>query len=157
MCKCQYLIFRWRVDPLEELPNTLISLDEARINRGREKICKCPKRKVVIDTTNRRVTCSSCGAVVDPYDALLDFARRREELTENVERLLEQRKQIINYKPWLKVIKNLESQYRGHKMIPNCPRCNEPFYLEELVHWTGKLYADARIKKYKGSQKQEEK
>ncbi|MDF2854209.1 MAG: hypothetical protein K0Q87_60 [Neobacillus sp.] len=139
-----------------DLQENLISLDEARIIRGREKICKCPKRKVVIDTTNRRVTCSSCGAVVDPYDALLDFARRREELTENVERLLEQRKEIASYKPWLKVIKNLESHYRGHKMIPNCPRCSEPFYLEELVHWTGKPYADARIKRYKEAHEKEE-
>lgn len=137
-----------------DLPDKLVSLDQVRINRGIEKICKCNNRKFVIDTTNRKVTCSSCGAVVDPYDALYEIAFRDEERTRQVQQLLEQRKQIANYKPWLKVIKYLESRYRGHKMIPNCPRCGEPFYLEELTLWTGKPYADARIKKYKESQKE---
>ncbi|MDY0396799.1 hypothetical protein RWE15_23995 [Virgibacillus halophilus] len=62
---------------------------------------------------------------------------------------MSRKKQIANYKPWLVVIKKLEKQYRGRKMIPNCPRCSEPFYLEELVQWTGKPYADARIKKWR--------
>ncbi|QHE63984.1 hypothetical protein FHE72_23625 (plasmid) [Rossellomorea vietnamensis] len=137
------------MDSFEELPDKIVSLDQVRINRGIEKICKCDKRTFVIDPANRRINCNSCGAVVDPYDAMYELAAKGERMKESVERLLEQRKQIANYKPWLKVIKNLEKQYRGRKMIPNCPRCHEPFYLEEIVHWTGKPYADARIKKYK--------
>ena len=133
---------------MKELPDKVIGLDQVRISRGLGKICKCDNRKFVIDTDNRRVTCNSCGAVVDPYDALYDLAFQDEQRNKQVEYLLEQQKQIASYKPWLKVIKNLESHYRGHKMIPTCPRCNEPFYLEELVHWMGKPYADAKIKKY---------
>lgn len=130
------------------LPEKVIGLDQMRISRGLGKICKCENRKFVIDTDNRRVTCNSCGAVVDSFDALYDIAYQDEQRTKQVECLLEQQKQIASYKPWLKVIKSLEESYRGHKMIPNCPRCAEPFYLEELVSWTGKPYADARIKKY---------
>lgn len=141
---------------MEELPDKIIGLDQIRISRGLEKIFKCKDRKFVIDTTNRRITCNSCGAGIDPYDAMLELSYRREEYNQQMERLLEQRKQIVNYKPHLVVIKKLEKQYRGRKMIPNCPRCHEPFYLEELVHWTGKPYADARIKKFKESQKEEE-
>lgn len=129
-----------------ELPNRIIGLDQVRIKRGLGKICKCEDRKFVIDTDNRRVTCASCGAA---YDALYDLAHQAEEYTRQVERLLEQRKEIASYKPYLVVIKRLEENYRGRKMIPNCPRCRDPFYLEELIEWTGKPYADARIQKYK--------
>lgn len=134
---------------MEELPNRIIGLDQVRIDRGLGKICKCKNRKFVIDTDNRRVTCASCGAVVDPYDALYDLAHQDEERNRQVESLLEQRKKIAEYKPHLVIIKRLEKQYRGHELIPNCPRCGEPFYLEELNSWTGKRYADARIEKFK--------
>lgn len=138
----------------EKLPEKVIGLDLIRISRGLGKICKCDKRKFVIDTDNRRVNCSSCGAIVDPFEAMLEMAGRHEDYNRQVEHLLEQKKQIADYKPWLKVIKNLESQYRGRKMIPVCPRCSEPFYLEELTRWMGKPYAEARMKKYAESQKE---
>jgi hypothetical protein len=136
----------------EHLPEKLVSLDQLRISRGLEKICKCDDRRFIIDTANRRVNCNSCGAVVDPYEAILEIANNREAYVRELERLYEQRKQIVNYKPHLVVIKDLERQYRGRQMLPNCPRCYEPFYLEELTAWTGKPYADSRIKKFKDSQ-----
>ncbi|WP_272033122.1 hypothetical protein [Oceanobacillus kimchii] len=103
----------------------------------------------MLDTRNRRVMCSSCGAIIDPYDAMYDMALRWEQMNEQLDYMLEQRKQIINYKPWLKAIRYLEKQYRGKKMIPECPRCNEPFYLEELNSWTGREFANTRIRKWK--------
>lgn len=132
-----------------DLPDKIIGLDQMRISRGLGKVCKCKNRKFVIDTDNRRITCNGCGAVIDPYDALYDLAHQDEQRNNQVENLLEQRKQIVNYKPHLVVIKSLEKQYRGRKMIPSCPRCIEPFYLEEIVRWMGKPYADARIKRWK--------
>jgi len=138
----------------DRLPDKLVSLDQVRINRGLEKICQCQKRNFVIDTTNRRVTCSSCGAVVDPYDALLEIAEKREEMEKQVQQLLNQKRQIASYKPHLTVIKEIEKRYRGRKMVPICPRCNEPFYFEEISSWSGKPYADARIKRFIESQKE---
>ncbi|MGG0262376.1 hypothetical protein ABEY48_28495 [Bacillus mycoides] len=134
---------------MEELPDKIIGLDQIRINRDIGKICKCEKRKFVIDTTNRRVTCHSCGSVVDPYEAIVDLSTQHEEFNRQVERLLEQKKQLAAYKPYLRIIKSLESSYRGRKMLPRCPRCSEPFYLEELVSWTNKQYAERRIEKWK--------
>jgi len=130
----------------DKLPNKIIRLDQIRINRGLDKVCSCKNRKYEIDTTNRRITCSSCGAMIEAYEAMLDLANRWEYMNKQIENLLEQRKQIMNYKPWLVVIKYLEKNYRGRKMLPVCPECNEPFYLEELTKWVAKEYADKRIK-----------
>ncbi|MFP7288034.1 hypothetical protein SFC15_17605 [Shouchella clausii] len=132
-----------------ELPDKVVDIDQLRVNWGLEKICKCEQRRFLVDTTNRRITCQECGAIVDPYQAMYELATAGSELQKQVERLLEQRKQIENYKPWLVTIKKIEQQYRGRKIIPNCPRCGEPFYLEELTMWSGKAFADARILKWK--------
>lgn len=129
-----------------DLPDKVIGLDQMRISRGMGKICKCDKRKFVIDTDNRRVTCSSCGAVVDPYDALYDLAHADEERNRQVERLLEQRKEIASYKPHLVVIKNLEKNYRGRKMMPTCPSCKEPFMLEELICWVNWKFNEKHVR-----------
>ncbi|MGL5149730.1 MAG: hypothetical protein ACRC7N_04040 [Clostridium sp.] len=133
-----------------ELPDKIIGLDQMRISRGLGKICTCKNRKFILDTDNRRVICASCGSGIDPYDALYDLSYQDEERNRQLERFLEQKQEIAKYKPGLSVIKTIEKQYRGNKLVPNCPRCSEPFYLEELISWTGKQYADARIKKIKG-------
>lgn len=123
-------------------------LDKIRIERGLGKVCKCKNRTFIIDTDNRRVTCGQCGAVIDPYDALYDIAFEDERRNESLERMRAQAEEIANYKPYLKVIKRLEKDYRGRKMLPNCPRCHQPFYLEELTSWTGRKFAEALIEKH---------
>ncbi|SFM28749.1 hypothetical protein SAMN04487943_11233 [Gracilibacillus orientalis] len=126
----------------DRLPEKVISIEQVKINRSRDKICKCSNRRFEIDTRNRKIHCRDCGAMIAPYDAMYDLAMKGNRLQGEVNQLLEQRKQIINYKPWLVTIKKLERQYRGKKMLPCCPRCDEPFYLEELTSWTGKPFAD---------------
>jgi hypothetical protein len=133
----------------EKLPEKVVQIEVLRINRSIGKRCKCLKANYVVDPSNREVTCSKCGARVDAFDAIYDMAHNYERFQNDLNRLHEQYKEIASYKPWLVVIKNLESNYRGHKMIPHCPRCNEPFYLEEISGWMGKDYADARIKRWK--------
>jgi len=131
----------------DKLPDKIIGIDQLKINRGINKFCTCHNRRFMIDPKNRRVTCQGCGSGVDPYDAMYEIARKGEKLQEQVQSLLEQRKQIQNYKPWLVTIKNLEKQYRGKKMLPTCPSCEEPFYLEELTYWTNAKLAEGRIQK----------
>ncbi|MCA1066162.1 hypothetical protein QTG56_25150 (plasmid) [Rossellomorea sp. AcN35-11] len=133
----------------KQLPNNIIQIEQLKINRNLNKLCSCNNRRFTLDTQNRRVLCDVCGAVVDPYDAMYDLASKRVDLQREVETLLQQRMEIAEYKPWLKVIKSLEKHYRGKHYLPNCPRCAEPFYLEELSHWTGREYAEARIEKWK--------
>ena len=58
------------------MDNEIISFDLVRIERGREKLCKCDPPHYEIDTVNRIVSCQDCGATVDAFDALLTLARR---------------------------------------------------------------------------------
>ncbi|KAA6468910.1 MULTISPECIES: hypothetical protein [Bacillus cereus group] len=107
---------------MKELPNKIIGLDQICINRGIGKICKSKNRKFVLDTTNKRVTYHSCGSVVDPYDAIVDLSIQHEEFNRQVELLLEQKKQLTAYNSHLRIIKSLESIYRGRMMLLRCPR-----------------------------------
>lgn len=136
---------------MEQLPDKIIGLDQVRINRGIGKVCKCKQRKFVIDTDNRRVTCNGCGAVIDPYEALVDIAENDEQRTRQVEQLLEQKKQIIACKPpQTKLFKDLEKSYRKTKsryMLPCCPECEEPFYFEHIFRWHNRQFVTAQRKR----------
>ena len=39
------------------MENNIVSFDIVRINRARDKICKCNPAHYEVDTTNRIVTC----------------------------------------------------------------------------------------------------
>ena len=61
------------------MDNEIISFNLARIERGREKLCKCDPPHYEVDTVNRIVSCQDCGATVDAFDALLTLARMHSE------------------------------------------------------------------------------
>lgn len=127
-------------EKINELPENVVNLTTLRIERGLSKFCTCPNKTFTIDSSNRMVTCSTCGSYVDPYDALIELALKPESLHRDIKRLLEQRKQIAQYKPHLVVIKMLEQSARDKNMMPVCPKCNQPFELHELNHWTNRKY-----------------
>jgi hypothetical protein len=79
-----------------------------RINRNIDKRCKCVKKTFVVDLNNRAIHCGSCGAWTDPFDAIYYLAPHLEGLLEQVKSLLEQRRQIVNYKPHMVVFRELE-------------------------------------------------
>ena len=129
----------------EKLPDKIIPISTLRINRDKTKICKCHNRKFEIDTTNRIITCQECGAIIHPYDALLDIASHYEQFGREVDNLLTQRKQILDYKPHLLVMRELEKIYMGGRMLPCCPHCSRGIYAKELlIASTSKQYEDRR-------------
>jgi len=138
-----------------ELPDKVISLEVLRINRNIGKRCKCKDPKYVVDTDNREINCSKCGARVDAYDAMYYLARHYERLQGEINGLLEQRKQIANYKPWLLVFRDLESHYRGKEMLPCCPECGKAFYFEHITGWSNRKMEELRRdrNKYEGGSK----
>jgi hypothetical protein len=121
---------------MDRLPDKIVDIDVLRINRNINKRCQCDEKKFVVDPQNRAVHCGTCGAQVDPFDAIYHLATKPETLRQQIKSLLEQGREIANYKPHLRVIKYLEQQYRGKKMLPTCPHCHQAFYLEELTFWT---------------------
>jgi hypothetical protein len=117
-----------------DLPNMV------RIERNKQKRCECEVPVISIDTKNHIVECVKCNAVLDPFDALRRVAENHETMKRNLDSLRQQQKELVNYKPWLRVIKKLEERYRGHKMLPKCPHCNQAFYLEEIELWSSEVH-----------------
>lgn len=113
----------------------LVQLNVLRVKHNFRKNCECENRHLIIDVDNHIVECGECGAYLDPFEALVGLASDHQLLNDQSKALMEQQKQLRAYKPRLKVIKRLEQQYRGHKMLPCCPKCSEPFYLEEINSW----------------------
>lgn len=131
----------------QEKIGELIQLDELRIDRNAGKVCRCERPKRLVNSQSRKVYCQQCGSDLDPFDVLIEITKWMGEKNNRIQQQAEQMKEMKSYKPWLKVIKYLEKQYRGRKMVPSCPSCDEPFYLEELVHWYGTDFVKSRIEK----------
>lgn len=129
------------------LPDKVIELEVVRINRNIEKRCVCEDKTFVVDPANHCVNCGHCGALVDPYEAILYLAKHGERLQREIRALLEQRWQIVNYQPHLLVFRELERRYRGKKDLPLCPECNQAFYFEQIVGWVNREWEEARRKK----------
>lgn len=127
---------------MDRLPDKVKRIDVLRVEYGKRKLCECFNPHYEIDHQNRLVHCTDCGAIVDPFEALEKIARHYERIGEQVETLLEQRREIANYKPHLVVIKELERRYRAQhfSMVPCCPHCGEPFDLPELTHWANRKF-----------------
>lgn len=127
---------------MDKLPDNVKRIDVLRVEFGKRKLCECYNPHYEIDYQNRLVYCLDCGAIVDPFEALVKLARHYERIGEQVEALLEQRREIASYKPHLVVLKELEKRYRSQhfSMVPCCPRCGEPFDLPELTHWANRKF-----------------
>ena len=131
---------------MEKLPDKVVDIEVLRINRNINKRCQCDDRNYVVDTQNKEVSCGKCGARIDPYEAIEDLAYNHERLQREAQMLLDQRREITNYKINMVVFRGLESNYRGKKMLPICPHCNRAFYFEELNFWTNREIEERRRK-----------
>ncbi len=128
----------------DKLPDNLVQITALRVNRNAELHCSCANPSFEVDTKNQTVQCTKCGAFISPFSALVWIADKASELNRQLERLYEQRKELRAYKPHLIVIRELERQYRGRKMLPCCPRCKKPFYLEKIDSWMNTELAEKR-------------
>jgi hypothetical protein len=135
---------------MSELPDNVKRFDILKVEYARKKLCQCREPHYEIDYRNRLVYCTDCGAIVDPFDVLNYLATHYNRISSQVEGLLEQRKEILNWKPWLLSFRKLESEYRGGKMLPCCPVCNEPFYFERIVSWVDRKMVELRVEKLEG-------
>ena len=132
-------------DIIEE-KDKVLSFTLFKVEKGREKICKCNPPHYIIDSVNRIVTCDDCGATLDAFDALVtlcEHMKRYEEYQREAikktnfyreEANAESRRRIRN-----KVFKDMDKEYRAG-MLPHCPKCGEIFDPAEITHWTNEKY-----------------
>ena len=70
------------MDGLTEEKDKILSFTLFRLEKGREKICRCSPPHYEIDTVNRIVTCTDCGAVLDAFVTLCSYIKEYEEYQE---------------------------------------------------------------------------
>lgn len=124
----------------DKLPENIVRFDNLRIDYARKKLCECENPQYVIDAQNKLVSCQICGAILEPYVALENLARVLSRKENKLEQMLVQAKALANYKPHLRVIKDIEHKYRQDRfaMLPTCPHCKKPFDLSELKMWVNR-------------------
>lgn len=133
---------------MESMQTKPTRIDLFRVNRGREKLCKCSNPHYEIDTTNRLVTCTDCGAVTDPFEALLTVCKQPERLKEDIKRL---HRSAINYSEEAnkefsrmcrgRAFRKMESSYR-QDLLPECPICGEKFDPMNIKSWTNRKFIE---------------
>lgn len=136
----------------KDFPEKIVPITSLRIVRDKNKKCTCRNRAFEVDTQNREVLCADCGAVVDPYDAIKDIAVLYERFNREVESLYEQRKQILNWKPHLLPLRELERIYRGGSMLPCCPHCGRGIEARELVVGSVNKKSELERRKFEGKE-----
>jgi len=132
-------------DVIEE-KNKVLSFTLFKIEKGREKICSCNPPHYIIDTANRIIVCDDCGAVIEPFEALLNVAEYTKEYEEYQKKAL---KKINSYREMAneelrrrfrnKAFKDMDAQYKSG-MLPHCPKCGEIFEPTEITRWTSAKY-----------------
>lgn len=129
------------------LPDKIQRIDVLRVEYGKRKLCECLEPVYEIDAQNRIVTCTKCGAIVDPFEALLEIARHYDRLNKGTAALLEQRRQILDYKPHLLLLREFAEHYgngRGrNSMVPCCPNCGKPFDLP-IREWCNRAFLNPK-------------
>lgn len=124
------------------MKSDIVSFEFVRINRARGKICKCNPPHYEVDTTNRIVTCSDCGAVIDAFDALVHLTEMYEDIEETQQRMLSKAQSYAKLADEEfqrmrrnKVFRDMESNYRNG-LFPMCPKCMQAFDPVHIQGWT---------------------
>lgn len=139
-------------DIIEE-KDKILSFILFKLEKGKEKICKCNPPHYKIDTMNRIVTCSDCGAVLDAFDALVTLCKYTEEYEEYQRQAIEKintYRELANseQRRWIKnrAFKEMDAHYRNG-MYPFCPQCGELFDPSEINRWGSKAFYELVEKK----------
>lgn len=119
-----------------------ICFDLLRINKGMKKICRCNPPHYELSVENRIIICRDCGAVVDPFEAMLSIAGYHEQLREETKRLKEKAKvyseeanKELKRMRKSRVFREMAESYRKN-MFPRCPKCREYIDPLEITEWT---------------------
>lgn len=133
-----------------EEQDKILSFTLFKVEKGREKICKCNPPHYEIDTTNRIITCKDCGATLDVFDALLTIVNYMERYSKYQKNALERAEMYAaladrerNRYMKNKVFKEMDANYRKD-LYPVCPECGGIFDPVKITQWTNKAFYKGR-------------
>lgn len=131
------------IPTIEEF-NNVINLNPM-IQQNKKKRCKCKNKKFNIDFINREVTCSKCGQIVEPFEALVEltlndgmynaYIRNRYKMAIDVEKWIHKHKEPI-------ALKNVIEQYKKD-LRPYCPHCKKMIDLTKILSWGHKGFLNS--------------
>lgn len=106
-----------------------------KVDYDRRKVCECNPRTFILDYKNKLVYCSKCGAIIDPFEALMDMARNAEHIQRDIiayaELASKERKSYMRFRG----VNNISKNFRDG-LFPVCPHCNEVIDPMEISRFT---------------------
>lgn len=129
-------------NPYVEHDKDIIRFDLCRLEKNKEKLCKCKIPHYEVDSVNRLVSCEDCGALIDPFDALVNICKHQDSYKEYQKEAIEKVKlyRELADKEWRRRLKNacfkdMEKNYING-MHPICPVCGELFDPVKIIRWS---------------------
>ncbi len=123
------------------MEHNVISFDLVKINKGKEKICKCKNPHYELDVVNRLVMCDDCGAILDPFDALYSLAERMKEVEDLQHKMIDKASTYTKManEEFGRMIKNrrfreMDNNYK-RGLFPFCPNCNTKIDPLKITEW----------------------
>ncbi|HBC98704.1 MAG TPA: hypothetical protein DC053_03875 [Lachnoclostridium sp.] len=122
--------------------NDVIRFDLCKLEKNKERLCQCKNPHYEVDAINRLVTCEDCGAIIDPFDALVNICKHQDNYKEYQKEAIEKVKlyRELADKEWRRRLKNacfkdMEKRYING-MHPECPVCGELFDPVKITRWS---------------------
>lgn len=94
-----------------------------KVEYDRRKVCECDPRTFILDYKNKLVYCSKCGAIIDPFEALMDMARSAERIQRSMisyaQLAAKERRSYMRFRG----VNDISKKFRDG-LWPVCPHCN---------------------------------
>lgn len=124
------------MSPTDELPDKVVDIDILRTVRAKGIKCYCSTPRYVLEEDTRTVYCRQCGARMDAFEALRQLARHWDTVRHEVQRLLDQRRALLDWQPHRVAARELADTmiHKGTaNLIPVCPHCGNGIEYTDLA------------------------
>ncbi len=119
----------------------IISFELLKAEVNRKKLCRCQDASYTLDVNNRLVICDQCGAIIDPFDALLKIVDKQREWEEYQ---IKARLRTVQWQQEADRTLKLMLRYKNTRRIaemckdglyPVCPECKKLIAPEKITSW----------------------
>ena len=106
----------------------------------------CVRPQLSIDEESHLIFCDRCGAIVDPFAAMVIVAIFEKQQKREWDRYMERGRRFWkiahSYKPYRVALKEMEKNMgRGNNaMLPCCPKCDRAFDPADIKAYVNKKY-----------------